>query len=951
MAFGSEVGSGHVSIFPVMTGFRKAVNREVIGAGKEAGKAFGKNFDGEKNGATIGKAFKTGFNQNANNLATDVLKGYQKDVAQATSSYKTAMLQQKAAANQVQAAEEKLAAATEKHGATSTQAQAASIRLEQARLKLEQATQKTTTAETRLKDAQKALSDAQTALARTTERDTASISTAFKNLGRTIAEPALNAIEKIRAGWAQGEAALLDGAGVFGRIGSTARKAFDTVATAAQNLSGKVKTGMSNVGLVMQATALQIGAPILRTFDNLGQSIAARIPAPMKNAVASIGQYLGRVGTAAGNAFSKIPPVVSNVATKMATTLKNGASQAWNAIQTMAGKSVNALKSIATVGLAGIGAATAALAGVGKSALDAYATYEQAVGGVDTLFKDASGKVQQYAAEAYKSAGVSANDYMNLVTSFAASLISSMGGDTQAAADRANMALADMSDNANKMGTDLESIQQTYQSLARGNYAMLDNLKLGYGGTKSELERLISDANELAKANGEAGDLSVDSFADVVEAIHLVQENLGITGTTAREAATTIEGSVNSMKAAWQNWLTELGKDNADIQGLTTQLVDSVSTVISNVAPRVAQIITGITASLPQLVSAIGTALPQMVSQIAPPLLTALGQLGTMILTGATTWIQTGLPQLLTQFQTWVTGTLPTFLQTGLTMVTTLLQGVVNAIPQIIGAAATVVTTLLNGLAEQLPQLVPIGFDAVLNVIQGLLDNLPQIIDTGLRLLEGLAEGFVNALPNLISKIPQMIGQLVSTIISNLPQILQAGIRILSTLASGFASAIPQLISQIPGIIGQVWNAFTSVNWLDVGLNIIKGIASGVANAAWSLVQAAADAVNNALNWVKGLLGIHSPSRVFRDQVGEMIGLGMAEGIDKSATKVTKAAGRLTDIIPTGPDPRNDGRPTIARQVGSAPVTNVTQTFNYPAIAPTVLSTNQKLDVAAMPQW
>ena len=172
--------------------------------------------------------------------------------------------------------------------------------------------------------------------------------------------------------------------------------------------------------------------------------------------------------------------------------------------------------------------------------MDAYATYQQAVGGVDTLFKDASGKVQQYAAEAYKTAGVSANQYMQQVTSFSASLISSMGGDTQAAADRANLALTDMADNASKMGTDMETIQQTYQSLARGNYAMLDSLKLGYGGTKTEMERLIADANKLKQANGEAADLSVDSFADVVEAIHLVQDNLGIAGNAAAEALSLI---------------------------------------------------------------------------------------------------------------------------------------------------------------------------------------------------------------------------------------------------------------------------------------------------------------------------------------------------------------------------------------------------------------------------
>jgi len=231
---------------------------------------------------------------------------------------------------------------------------------------------------------------------------------------------------------------------------------------------------------------------------------------------------------------------------------------------------------------------------------------------VDTLFKDASGTVQKYAAEAYKNAGVSANEYMTQVTSFSASLISSLGGDTAKAAELGNTAMVDMSDNANKMGTDIESIQQTYQSLARGNYAMLDNLKLGYGGTKSEMERLIQDANKVKQANGEMGDLSIDKFSDVVQAIHIMQEQMGISGTTAKEAATTIEGSVGMMKAAWQNWLAELGKDNADINGLTKQLVDSIGTVIQNVGPRIAQIITGITAALPQLFSSLGSSVWSM---------------------------------------------------------------------------------------------------------------------------------------------------------------------------------------------------------------------------------------------------------------------------------------------------------------------------------------------------
>lgn len=641
----------------------------------------------------------------------------------------------------------------------------------------------------------------------------------------------------------------------------------------------------------------------------------------------------------------------------MGGALKSGADTAWNAISSMSGKAVGALKGVATVGLAGVGTAVAALAGVGKSALDAYATYEQAVGGVDTLFKDASGTVQKYAAEAYRTAGVSANEYMTQVTSFSASLISSLGGDTAKAAELGNTAMIDMSDNANKMGTDIESIQQTYQSLARGNYAMLDNLKLGYGGTKSEMERLIQDANKVKQANGEMGDLSIDKFSDVVQAIHIMQQQMGITGTTAKEAATTIEGSVGMMKAAWQNWLAELGKDNADINGLTKQLVDSVGTVIQNVGPRIAQIITGITAALPQLFSSLGSTLPALVMQILPPVLGALGQLGTMLLTSATTWITTSLPQLLAQFQSWVTSSLPSFLQTGLTMITNLLQGIVQALPQITSTAVIVLTTLLDGLSAQLPQLIPIGINAVLNLVQGILNNLPQIIDSGLKLILGLAQGLINALPDLVGKVPILIGQLVGGIINRLPQILQAGVQLLGALANGFVASVPRLIGAIPGMVGQIMHGFTSVNWGSVGLHIITGIATGIAGAAGRLVTAAVDAANNALNWVKRKLGIHSPSRVFRDQVGEMIGEGMAVGIDESASKVRKAAGRLTGILPSQDASYSVGVANASRGVNAAAygnggsVTNITQTFNYPAIAPTSISTQQRLQTAAMPQW
>ena len=953
MAFGSELGSAHISVFPSMKGFRSAVNKEVGASGKAASKAFDSSMNGGKSGGLFGRAFKNGFKQSANDFSADVLKSYERDVAKSTAAYRQAMLQQRAAANQVRAAEESVANAVAKHGEGSTQAEAATIRLEQARLKLSTMTDRATQSENRLKDAQKALKDAQDNLAASSEKTAGSLGAAFRNLGRAMAAPALGAIEKVRAGWANADMAMLDGAGVFGKIGGIARGAFDQVASKASALGGKV------------ASPFKQGAAIARQFGDdlsygLGQrinGIAAKIPAPFKNAVGSIGGYFRNVGGAVGGVLSQIPGAAGSAASAIGSKLKSGADAAWSAISSMSGKAVGALKGVATVGLAGVGTAVAALAGVGKSALDAYATYEQAVGGVDTLFKDASGTVQKYAAEAYRTAGVSANEYMTQVTSFSASLISSLGGDTAKAAELGNTAMVDMSDNANKMGTNIESIQQTYQSLARGNYAMLDNLKLGYGGTKSEMERLIQDANKVKQANGEMGDLSIDKFSDVVQAIHIMQQQMGISGTTAKEAATTIEGSVNMMKAAWQNWLAELGKDNADINGLTKQLVDSVSTVIQNVGPRIAQIITGITAALPQLFSSLGSTLPALVMQILPPVLGALGQLGTMLLTSATTWISTSLPQLLAQFQSWVTSTLPSFLQTGLTMVTNLLQGIVQALPQIASTAVTVLTTLLDGLSAQLPQLIPIGINAVLNLVQGILDNLPQIIDSGLKLILGLAQGLINALPDLEGKAPILIGQLVGGIINRLPQILQAGVQLLGALANGFIASVPSLIGAIPGMVGQIMHGFLSANWFSVGLNIITGIASGIAGAAGRLVTAAVNAANNALEWVKRKLGIHSPSRVFRDQVGEMIGEGMAVGIDESASKVRKAAGRLTGILPPQDASYSVGVANASRGVNAAAygnggsVTNITQTFNYPAIAPTSISTQQKLQTAAMPQW
>lgn len=279
--------------------------------------------------------------------------------------------------------------------------------------------------------------------------------------------------------------------------------------------------------------------------------------------------------TEVGSAYVSIIPSMKGFSKGVA----GGVKKSMGAIASAAGV---AAKAVAAVGAA----AAAGTVAFGKAALDSYAAYEQNVGGVDTLFREASGKLQGYADAAYKTAGISANRYMETATSFAASLVSSCGNDVQRAADMADMAMRDMSDNANKMGTDIDLVNQTYQSLARGNYAMLDNLKLGYGGTKAEMQRLIDTANEYERAQGRAGELTIDSFSDQVQAIHDVQEMLGITGTTALEGASTIEGSLNTLKAAWENWLTELGKSDADMGEATQKVVDALAQAAKNIIPR-----------------------------------------------------------------------------------------------------------------------------------------------------------------------------------------------------------------------------------------------------------------------------------------------------------------------------------------------------------------------------
>ena len=506
------------------------------------------------------------------------------------------------------------------------------------------------------------------------------------------------------------------------------------------------------------------------------------------------------------------------------------------------------------------------LISVGKDALNSYADYEQLIGGVETLFKNSANVVEGYANNAYKTAGLSANEYMETVTSFSASLLQSLNGDTAKVAEVSNMAVTDMADNANKMGTDMASIQNAYQGFAKQNYTMLDNLKLGYGGTKSEMERLLSDAE---KVTGIKYDIS--NLNDVYQAIHIIQGELGITGTTALEASTTIQGSVSAMKSAWQNMLTGIADDNADFDGLINNLVDSIVVVGENILPRVEKIIDGVIELIMSSTEILISNLPQII------------ETGKEMISGLLQGIQEMLPELSSS---------------ALLIIQELLTSLIEALPQILQMGISILTELINGISQTLPELVPLAIDSLLTIVTTLLDNIDLIIDAGIELILALADGLMEALPNLIDKIPVIIDKLINAITNNLPKIIEMGIKLTVKLADGLIKAIPQLISKIPQIINSLIKGFANYfsKMGDIGKNLVSGIWEGIKNAKDWMLGKVKQWCGNILDGIKGFFGIHSPSKVFKDEIGTNLALGVGEGF---ADTMKSVSNDMSTSIPT----------------------------------------------------
>lgn len=614
----------------------------------------------------------------------------------------------------------------------------------------------------------------------------------------------------------------------------------------------------------------------------------------------------------------------------------------------------NKLGIAAKAGVAAVAAVGTATVAIGKTALDAYSNYEQLVGGIDTLFKASSAKMQQYAANAYQTAGVSANRYMEISTSFAAALISSLGGNTEAAADMANTAITDMSDNANKMGTSLETVQEAYMSLSRGNYEMLDSLKLGYGGTKSELQRLLADAEKFSAAQGKVRDFSVDSYSDIVEAIHIVQDEMGITGTTAEEAATTIEGSVNMAKAAWDNWLAGLGNEDADMEGLTDQLVDSVATAGENIIPRVGQIMTTLGQTVADYAPGVGLYLRNALINVLPeavqgpmrdafagvdkvvgklesvfndnlkPAADAADSVFSAISSGVKTFgdavndlVLPAIDQLSPAFNDFF-GAIQT--------AQPLLEFIANIIGVGLAAAISTAIKLFAAITEVVAFVIT-GFAQLYEDISGFVTGVVQFFTVDLpNAINALVQWFAQLPGNIAAFLSMVITNVVAWVANMAANAVNAGSRFISGIA-GFLSALPGniaswlsgVISTVVGWVSQFASNATSaasqfasnlINGLasipgqvtSIGSNIIQGMVNGVTGAAGRLIDSVKGAVDDAINAAKNLLGIHSPSRVFR-KIGQYTMQGAALGVDDDADVLLRSTDNaMRGMISTAQD-------------------------------------------------
>lgn len=718
----------------------------------------------------------------------------------------------------------------------------------------------------------------------------------------------------------------------------------DTITEGQSGIKG-FATGLKNIGKISIASTVNAVKSLTEKAKEFAKVKISNIANSLKGLKSSFTD--GKTGAAGlHTALKKVASVSLSALHSGISKIGSLAKSAGSAVASGLGSAIKATAKGASVA---IGAGVTAVGALVTGSVKAFADFEQLTGGVETLFGAGGQSLEDYAAgigksvdaasseynklmasqqavfdnanKAYQTAGLSANAYMETVTSFSASLLQSLGGDTQKAASVADQAIIDMADNANKMGTSMDMIQNAYQGFAKQNYTMLDNLKLGYGGTKEEMQRLLTDAGKLANTK-----FDISSYADIIEAIHVIQDNMGITGTTAKEAATTISGSAASMKAAWGNMLVSLTTGGENFNKSIDALVETTKTFAGNVlpavtgalsgvgklieglAPMVAQELPGLVATvLPSLVNAaqslvsglitgISSNIPQL-SQVATQVFTAFADfllqsvpqillVGLDLIVGLAQGLTQGLPQILQQgvqsivnFCNGITSRIPTIITTAIQLIQTLVQGIAQNLPQIIQAGVTMIGSLLQGIVSMLPSILQSALQLIMSLVQGLIQNLPLILQTGVQLIQSLIQGIVTMLPMIIQSAIQLIISLVQGLIQNLPMIIQSAVQIVVALAGGLIQAIPQLVAAIPQLIAAIVDTIMSTNWLQVGWDIVKGIGKGL------------------LDGIKGIFGGGG------EEGGAAVATGAASGMTSNLGTVTAATTQVSTTMTQGLQP------------------------------------------------
>lgn len=634
----------------------------------------------------------------------------------------------------------------------------------------------------------------------------------------------------------------------------------------------------------------------------------------------------------------------------------------------------------AAVGTAVVASVTAIGAGVVKITKDAvtnYSDWEQLVGGIQTLYgRNGAQTIQEFAKmngktvdavkdqysmlksaekealynarHAYETAGMSANEYMENATGFAAALTESLGGNTKKAVKYADMAIRDMSDNANKMGSDIESIKNAYQGFAKQNYTMLDNLKIGYGGTKEEMERLLKDASKISGIK-----YDISSYADIVDAIHVVQDKMKITGTTEKEAATTIQGSLNMTKASYQNLLRAIVTGGDSFNLYVKRFVKSITTFAKNLEPVIIGALNGVAALIEDLAPMIARVIPRIAKKVLPKAVSAVMNIFNAISSEVPFLLETlngVLPQILSLLDnifnsvlSTLGSALPSLMPVLSSALVSLVSTIVDILPDITNAIMILATTLVQGLADVAPELIPAMVQAVVDMVNGLIQNADLLLEAALQLIQALADGLIAALPILIAALPQLIVSIQSFFSENTVAIMEAGITLLESLIDALpmvislvCAALPQLIfamvtnlvnhfpefvsvgikllgALIEGIMATIGGVVQVIlglgkqmivsleafigNMKNVGINLLKGLWNGISDSVGWVIERITGVGTRILNAIKGIFGVHSPSKEFA-KVGDYLMQGLGDGVtDNAKYAVTATQSVAKDVL------------------------------------------------------